>query len=180
MAKPKTRRGVREGRERDGPMIAARTCAPTMLSAHPPARALVSYDDIASPDTSALAQGLTTPPGASGSESTDLPSKKRKRNNAYAHSHGQHSHGQRRAPTHWDDPEGQETTETHPTAPVSVVATKETNGVATGPAAESTYQTEEEEEGRMLTQEEMWDDSALVDAWKAAEEEYEVRYDIPH
>ena len=33
---------------------------------------------------------------------------------------------------------------------------------------------EEGEESRELTYEEIWDDSALIDAWNAATEEYEV------
>jgi hypothetical protein len=33
---------------------------------------------------------------------------------------------------------------------------------------------EEEEESRELTHEEIWDDSALVNAWEAATEEYET------
>jgi len=33
---------------------------------------------------------------------------------------------------------------------------------------------EEEEENRQLTHEEIWDDSALVNAWEAATEEYEA------
>ena len=34
---------------------------------------------------------------------------------------------------------------------------------------------EEEEESRDLTHEEIWDDSALIDAWNSAAAEYEVR-----
>jgi hypothetical protein len=34
---------------------------------------------------------------------------------------------------------------------------------------------EYEEESRELTHEEIWDDSALIAAWDAANEEYEVR-----
>ena len=34
----------------------------------------------------------------------------------------------------------------------------------------------EEDESRELTHEEIWDDSALIDAWDAANEEYEVRF----
>jgi hypothetical protein len=34
---------------------------------------------------------------------------------------------------------------------------------------------EKEEESRFLTHEEIWDDSALIEAWNAANEEYEVR-----
>ena len=33
---------------------------------------------------------------------------------------------------------------------------------------------EDEEESRALTHDEIWDDAALVDAWHAAEAEYEV------
>ena len=33
---------------------------------------------------------------------------------------------------------------------------------------------EEEEESRELTHEEVWDDSALIDAWNSATAEYEV------
>jgi hypothetical protein len=33
----------------------------------------------------------------------------------------------------------------------------------------------QEENSRELTYEEIWDDSALIDAWNAATEEYEVR-----
>lgn len=38
---------------------------------------------------------------------------------------------------------------------------------------------EEEDESRELTYEEIWDDSALIDAWNAATEEYEV-CDLTH
>jgi hypothetical protein len=34
---------------------------------------------------------------------------------------------------------------------------------------------EEEEESRQLTHQEIWDDSALINAWNSAEAEYEVR-----
>lgn len=38
---------------------------------------------------------------------------------------------------------------------------------------------EEEDEGsRELTYEEIWDDSALIDAWNAATEEYEVWFSL--
>ena len=37
---------------------------------------------------------------------------------------------------------------------------------------------EEEEESRELTHEEIWDDSALVDAWEAATEEYEAYHGL--
>ena len=37
---------------------------------------------------------------------------------------------------------------------------------------------EEEEESRELTHEEIWDDSALIDAWNSAAAEYEVRANV--
>ena len=45
-----------------------------------------------------------------------------------------------------------------------------------GPPRTSARNSEHEEhnEGRELTHEEIWDDSALIDAWNAATEEYEA------
>ena len=40
--------------------------------------------------------------------------------------------------------------------------------------SEEAFDYEEEEESRELTHEEIWDDSALVNAWEAATEEYEA------
>ena len=37
------------------------------------------------------------------------------------------------------------------------------------------YCEEDEEQSRELTHEEIWDDSALIDAWNSAAAEYEVR-----
>jgi hypothetical protein len=42
-------------------------------------------------------------------------------------------------------------------------------------SASAQVEQDEEEESRELTQEEIWDDSALIQAWDAANEEYEVR-----
>ena len=39
---------------------------------------------------------------------------------------------------------------------------------------EGTMEDEETEESRELTHEEIWDDSALIDAWNSANAEYEV------
>jgi hypothetical protein len=39
----------------------------------------------------------------------------------------------------------------------------------------SNQKLEEVEDSRELTNDEIWDDSALIDAWNAATEEYEVR-----
>ncbi|KAF8151913.1 hypothetical protein K438DRAFT_1910256 [Mycena galopus ATCC 62051] len=55
---------------------------------------------------------------------------------------------------------------------------KQTNkngkGAGAGVAAEQAGDEEEDVDSRWLTQEERWDDSALIDAWDAATEEYEA------
>ena len=45
-------------------------------------------------------------------------------------------------------------------------------GTNAAPAGDGDY--EEEEESRELTHEEIWDDSALIEAWNSAAAEYEV------
>lgn len=45
-------------------------------------------------------------------------------------------------------------------------------GTNAAPAEDGDY--EEEEESRELTHEEIWDDSALIEAWNSAAAEYEV------
>ncbi|KAG6875554.1 hypothetical protein C0993_008592, partial [Termitomyces sp. T159_Od127] len=52
---------------------------------------------------------------------------------------------------------------------------KHTNNVTAQASTSSTAAVDYEmEEGRDLTQDEIWDDSALIDAWNAATEEYEA------
>ncbi|KAF8665099.1 hypothetical protein AX16_000567 [Volvariella volvacea WC 439] len=48
------------------------------------------------------------------------------------------------------------------------------NGGTTKPARKAVSQTTETDESRELTHEEIWDDSALIEAWNAATEEYEA------
>lgn len=150
-----------------------------MLSAHPPPRTLISYDDIAPSGANSGPDSASPPPVNSGRRSTDPPSKKRKRNNAYAHSHGQHSHGQRRVQTHWDDPSPLEGGPRHVHGGTMMIAQATTTVRASGGPAvarrEEDEDDEDEEEGHTLSHDEIWDDSALVDAWNAAQEEYEVR-----
>jgi len=47
--------------------------------------------------------------------------------------------------------------------------------VATAPPQDEEDEEAENAESRYLSSEEIWDDSALIDAWNAATEEYEVR-----
>ena len=54
------------------------------------------------------------------------------------------------------------------TAKVTALKNRETSAIE-GEMAEY-----DDEESRELTREEIWDDSALVDAWEAAQQEYEM------
>lgn len=67
---------------------------------------------------------------------------------------------------HWDDPGSNAQVMNYD---------EETTGAATY-AEEEGHQEEEQEdeESRYLTHEEIWDDSALIDAWNSATAEYEV------
>lgn len=86
-------------------------------------------------------------------ESTDAsPPRKRRKNNYYNHRQGQKRGGHRPQPRD-DVYEDDET-------PL-LQKTRTDYGL--------------EEESRQLTHEEVWDDSALIRAWDAAVEEYEVR-----
>ncbi|KAG6874160.1 hypothetical protein C0995_005578 [Termitomyces sp. Mi166 len=51
---------------------------------------------------------------------------------------------------------------------------RHTNAIGQVPASSKTVADIEMEEGRDLTHDEIWDDSALIDAWNAAAEEYEA------
>jgi hypothetical protein len=66
-------------------------------------------------------------------------------------------------PRHWDEPEQQSGALPYDDDAVDV--TTEGDGVDDA---------EDEEESRELTQNEIWDDSALIAAWESATAEYEV------
>jgi hypothetical protein len=111
-------------------------------------RSLVSYEDIAGlplPPISQQPSRNRTHVNASGSRGP--PSKKRRRssNQAYQGNANDRAGG----PTHSQN--------------------------QNPPVIEEVYDDYEgQEESRELTQEEIWDDSALIEAWNAATEEYEV------
>ena len=113
-------------------------------------RPVVSYDDIATREDSAPAQLGPPPPSAN-----QPPAKKRKIHQK-APQHRQH----------WDDP-GSGT---------QVMNYQETTvyGASAAQDGENGADDEEEDESRDLTQDEIWDDSALIDAWNSANAEYEV------
>jgi hypothetical protein len=121
-------------------------------------RPLLSYDDIT--DSQSL-----RPKISQNSSNQQHQSKKRKRNN------GQNSHNNKKRQfgaavtphytQHWDDPE----TSTEQVA----YDDPDNTELLDDEKAEGSF-----EESRELTHDEIWDDSALIDAWDAATEEYEV------
>lgn len=114
-------------------------------------RSIISYDDISQPastSTQVLRPQQSRPP----------PSKKRKRSNQKT-SNRQSQHQVQ----HWDDP-----------GIVDEVMRDNSGGNG---RLHNSDKADDEEDGvgsRELTYEEIWDDSALVDAWNAATEEYEA------
>jgi hypothetical protein len=110
-------------------------------------RNIVSYDDIAPP--------APPPPAAPPAVSAGVEhaNKRRKQNNRQSNGGGRHAQ-------HWDDP-------SVPAQPPPAAGPSMHQSTAKAPRAPVP-----EEESRELTHEEIWDDSALVDAWDAAQEEY--------
>lgn len=78
------------------------------------------------------------------------PAKKRKRNPGL--------------PRHWDEPEQQSSALPYDDDAVDMTIEGD----------DAVDDAGEEEESRELTQGEIWDDSALIDAWESATAEYEV------
>ncbi|KAI0353142.1 hypothetical protein OH77DRAFT_1427526 [Trametes cingulata] len=125
-------------------------------------RPLISYDDIVTPDAGNTqpAQHMNPPPAPP-------PAKKRKTNQ---NQRGQGSSGGKshQSVQHWDDPGSQEPQMTYDETPAaSAPGQPSTSDGAQEEAAE-------EEESRELTHDEIWDDSALIDAWNSAAAEYEA------
>ncbi|PSR76843.1 hypothetical protein PHLCEN_2v8157 [Hermanssonia centrifuga] len=119
-------------------------------------RPVVSYDDLSAPQQPVQQQlGPPLP-------STNQPPAKKRRVHQKA--------PQRRPPQytqHWDDP-GSNTQTMNYDDDVSAVAPGSEN------AGYEEEEEEQEEESRELTHNEIWDDSALIDAWDSAIAEYEA------
>lgn len=135
----------------------AQTCSlalHTVLS--PPSsmamRQVVSYDDITLPTAAASGQPIATP---------GPPPKKRKVNNTPRNSNARSA----QYTQHWDEPDS---------SALQINYDEGVGDVAMGAQEEVEEGEEEEEESRNLTHEEIWDDSALVNAWDSAMAEYEV------
>ncbi|TRM57174.1 hypothetical protein BD626DRAFT_223545 [Schizophyllum amplum] len=132
-------------------------------------RPVLAYDDISLPYDDAHASGGPAPTAEAqrngGASGKPPPAKKRK---------GQHKKARNQ---HWDDP-GNSTTAPPPAT--SSAPSREGNSSSALPHAVSSSAPPENrvqdvvEESRELTYEEIWDDSALIDAWDAANQEYEA------
>ncbi|KZT68448.1 hypothetical protein DAEQUDRAFT_757525 [Daedalea quercina L-15889] len=119
-------------------------------------RPVVSYDDITTPiPPRPTIQGNIQQPQVQGP-----PPKKRRFNGSSNHSNARGG----QYPQHWDEPEA--------TAPP--MSYDDGEGEAATEAYAQEVEEGEEEESRELTYEEIWDDSALVDAWDSAMAEYEA------
>jgi hypothetical protein len=114
-------------------------------------RTLVSYDDLETTGGASAAQ--LGPPFPS----TNQPAAKKRRTHPKAPPRRTNQHIQ-----HWDDLGSNS----------AAVDYGDDIGEEDGEYAE---EAEEEEESRELTHGEIWDDSALIDAWNSATAEYEVR-----
>lgn len=115
-------------------------------------RPVISYDDITLPYDQPM-------DGTISSSTRPPPSKKRKRNN-------KSTQPRQKTQQHWDDPNHASGSSEHIAFSTSVSFSKE----------EETNEEEfgRYEESRELSHEEIWDDSALIEAWDAATEEYEA------
>ena len=120
-------------------------------------RQVVSYDDITVP-TAAPTAGASVPSNAA----QGPPPKKRKVNGAPKNPNAR----PQQYPQHWDEPELSAPQMNYGDGVGDVATQAQVHEVEEGE--------EEEEESRELTHEEIWDDSAVVDAWDSAMAEYEV------
>jgi hypothetical protein len=123
-------------------------------------RPVVSYGDITLPYDAPA----PTPDQTQHQPKSQPPSKKRKRNNHKKAS--THVPPQQQQHQHWDDP-------TPAPALASTTPAAETNE-DDETMIDDTTETTPTTTSRELTHVEIWDDSALIDAWDAAMEEYEA------
>ena len=129
-------------------------------------RPVVSYDDITPPEEPGSPSAQLGPPIPS---TNQPPAKKRK----------MHQKTQQRRPPpqhvqHWDEPGSSADVMNYQDDQGYEVEPKAARGRAPAEVEEGEEE-EEEQESRDLTHEEIWDDSALIDAWNSANAEYEVR-----
>jgi hypothetical protein len=98
-----------------------------------------------------------------------MPSRKKRRNDS-PHKLNQQSHNnnhrrRQSQPRHWDEPALEDTSMNYDTSAGTNIADPSVDvGV------------KDEEMSRVLTSAEVWDDSALIEAWESATAEYEVLF----
>ncbi|KAI0656810.1 hypothetical protein C8Q70DRAFT_317175 [Cubamyces menziesii] len=129
-------------------------------------RPLISYDDIVPAE-----QAPSVPPKAPMNPPAAPPPAKKRKTNQNQGRHGASGSGRQQAVQHWDDPGNQEPQMVYDEV---AVASGSGSGNAGQAAGGEQYEEEEEEESRELTHEEIWDDSALIEAWNSAAAEYEA------
>ncbi|KAG9310290.1 hypothetical protein JVU11DRAFT_9408 [Chiua virens] len=140
-------------------------------------RPLIQYDLDEPPTVPQVSASPLPQPAANPSP----PSKKRKRN--HHHTQKYKPAARKFPPQHWDDPgnaaDGMIYDDSEKRSDGAVTTSYADNVVK---EEEAEYEEEameghdqhEEEESRELTHEDVWDDSALIDAWNSAEAEYEA------
>ncbi|KAI0747815.1 hypothetical protein C8Q80DRAFT_1168632 [Daedaleopsis nitida] len=135
-------------------------------------RPIISYDDIAE-------QPLQTPPVKHQANTLAQPPAKKRKMSQNQRQGGQG--GGRVQPQHWDDPGKQGMQVSYDDAPVAPAPSSANVGKTAGADPEEgwgQYREEEEEEdedeSRELAHEEIWDDSALIEAWNSAAAEYDA------
>ena len=134
-------------------------------------RPIVSYDDIV--PTNSPHAGPSVAAQLSERSSAGPYSKKRKRSNPRnGRQYGRVAEPQHHV-QHWDDPGSAAQQmpyddESSVSMTTRVILDPEEEG------QEEAYEEEEGEESRELTHDEIWDDSALIEAWESAAAEYEV------
>ncbi|EJF58766.1 hypothetical protein BD309DRAFT_971366 [Dichomitus squalens] len=124
-------------------------------------RPIISYDDITTPQP-ALPPPPPNPKHQANSSNPQPPAKKRK-TGPNQRQRGAANGRVGQPVQHWDDPGNQGMQMSYDDAPRQT----EVRG-------EEEEEWDEEEESRELSHDEIWDDSALIDAWNSAAAEYEA------
>ncbi|KAH8101564.1 hypothetical protein BXZ70DRAFT_891485 [Cristinia sonorae] len=142
-------------------------------------RPVVSYDDITAPSTNNGEK-----PGFGGAQQPQQPqlgpqlpstlqppTKRRRTNHNHSQSRTQHQQNSRQHQyvQHWDEPGGSGPKVNYGGGEDEEVG----EDVGEGGEEGENEDEDEDEESRVLTKEEIWDDSALIDAWNSASAEYE-------
>ncbi|CAL1697338.1 unnamed protein product [Somion occarium] len=142
-------------------------------------RPVVSYEDITNPEADSQAQPAQLGPQLPSSAPQPPAKRRKKSHNQQQHQQNHHPHHRTRGHPaqyvqHWDEPDASAPEMNYGGEGESMYVEGEEAEEGEG-YEEGDYEEEyEEEESRELTHEEVWDDSALIDAWNSAAAEYEA------